>query len=72
MLCFRKFPVAKKFMDKGGGGAQFSVENFCLTVPKFFVGESFSVSLMRVSKNFMLQRVMSQFFVVVSQCRKIS
>ena len=20
MLCFRKFPVAKKFMDKGGGG----------------------------------------------------
>ena len=29
MLCFRKFPVAKKFMDKRGGGySRFSVENF--------------------------------------------
>ena len=47
MLCFRKIPVAKKFMDKtGGGGYQdFPSKNFCLTVPKTFVGESFSVSL---------------------------
>ena len=28
VLCFRKFPVAKKFMDKGGGVSRFSVENF--------------------------------------------
>ena len=29
MLCFRKFPVAKKFMDKTGGGvSRASVENF--------------------------------------------
>ena len=29
VLCFRKFSVAKKFMDKGGGGvSRFSVENF--------------------------------------------
>ena len=29
MLCFRKFPVAKKFMDKRGGGgvSRFSVKN---------------------------------------------
>ena len=31
MLCFGKFPVANKFMDKRGGGggvSKFSVENF--------------------------------------------
>ena len=30
MLCFRKYLVAKKFMDKkrGGGISHFSVENF--------------------------------------------
>ena len=30
MLCFRKFLVAKKFMDKRGGGgvSKLSVENF--------------------------------------------
>ena len=41
----------------------FSVETFCLTVPKKFVGEPFRVSLFRVSKNFMLQRVISRFSV---------
>ena len=47
MLCFRKFPVAKNIMDKrGGGGYQdFPSKVFCLTVPKIFVGEPFSVSL---------------------------
>ena len=32
MLCFRKILVAKKFMDKTGGGglvSEFSVEKFC-------------------------------------------
>ena len=29
VLCFRKFPVGKKFVDKRGGGvSRFSVENF--------------------------------------------
>ena len=46
MLCFRKFLVAKKFMDKKGGEYHnFPSEYFCLTVPKNFVGEPFSVSL---------------------------
>ena len=44
MLCFRKFPVAKKFMDKRGGGGKyqdFPSKFFCLTMPKFSVGELF-------------------------------
>ena len=47
MLFFRKFPVPKKFMDKNGGGEyqELPSKNFCLTVPKNFVRESFSVSL---------------------------
>ena len=48
MLCFRKFLVAKKFMDKKGGGVEyqkFPSKTFCLTVAKNFVGEPFSVSL---------------------------
>ena len=28
MLCFRKFPVAKKFMEKGGEVSRFSFEKF--------------------------------------------
>ena len=44
--CFRNFPVAKKFMDKGGGGYQdFPSKIFPLTVPKSFSGESFAASL---------------------------
>ena len=47
MLCFRKFPVAKNFMDRTGGGEYQELPSkiFCLRVPKNFVGESFSVSL---------------------------
>ena len=52
MLCFRKIPVAKKLMDKRGGGGgevsryqDFPSKVFCMTVPKIFVGEPFSVSL---------------------------
>ena len=42
LLCcvkiFRKFPVAKKFMGKRGGGINsFRRKFFCLTVPKRFV-----------------------------------
>ena len=46
MLCFRKFLVAKKFMDKREGEiSRFPSKILCLTVPKNFVGEPFSVSL---------------------------
>ena len=46
MLCFRKVLAAKKFMDKRDGQvSRFPSKIFCLTVPKNFVGEPFSVSL---------------------------
>ena len=46
MMCFGKFPVAKKFLDeKGGGYRNFPSKNFCLKVPKKFVDEPFIVSL---------------------------
>ena len=52
MLCFGKFPVAKKFMDKRGGEYQkFPSKIFCLTVPKIFVDESFSVSFISGIEN---------------------
>ena len=43
VLCFRKFPVAKKFTDKTGGGSVkiFRRNFFCLTVPKNVVEEPF-------------------------------
>ena len=47
MLCFRKFPLAKKFMEKKGGEgvSQFSVESFLShTAEKTFVVEPFSLS----------------------------
>ena len=35
VLCFRKFPVAKKFKNKRGGEYQeLASKIFCLTVPK--------------------------------------
>ena len=43
LLCFRKFRVSKKFMLKTGISL-FSVDFFCLTVPKRFVEEHFCVS----------------------------
>ena len=46
MLCFRKIPVAKKFMDKKGGGENpdFPLKFFCLSAEKLRRGP-FSVSL---------------------------
>ena len=46
--CFRKSPVAKKFMDKRGGYQDFPSKIFCLTVRKNFMGEPFCA----VSENF--------------------
>ena len=57
MLCFRNFPVAKKLLDKRGGGrgregvSRFSFETFFFTMPKNFVGEPFSVSLISGIEN---------------------
>ena len=46
VLCFRKFPVATKFMDKKGGSLKTFRRNFfCVTVAKIFIGELFSVPL---------------------------
>ena len=53
MLFFRKFPVAKKFIDKNGGGGG-STKSFrrkicCLTVPKNSVGEPFCAVFQKIS-----------------------
>ena len=60
--------IDKNWMRRWGGGGLrvkffFPSKTSCLTVPENFVGQTFRVSVFRVSKNFMLQRVMSQFFV---------
>ena len=44
MLCFRKFLVAKRLWIRRGGVSKFLVENF-LSLPKHFVGEIFSLSI---------------------------
>ena len=49
VLCFRKFPVAKKFMDKRGEYQDFP-SKICLTMPKISVGESFTVALISGSE----------------------
>ena len=77
MLFFRKIPVAKKFIDKNGGGEyqELPSKNFCLTVPKNFVRESFSVSLIsRIEKSCAQEGNITIFYrkFVVSQYRKTS
>ena len=54
MLCFRKFPVVEKMIDKRGGGgvSKVSVDSFFFTVPKNFVEEPFSVPLISGIVNF--------------------
>ena len=77
MLCFRKTPVAKKFMDKNGGGEyqELPSKHFCLTVPKNFLRESFSVSLISgIEKIYAQEGNITIFYrkFVVSQHRKTS
>ena len=46
MLCIRKFPVAKKFIDKREGEvSRFPLNFFCFKVSKNAEREPFSVSL---------------------------
>ena len=67
MLCFRKFVVAKIFMDKREGEYQaFLSKSFCLTVRKKFVGEPFRVSLISGIKN-----VFASDGYVTSFCREV-
>ena len=63
MVCFRKFTVAKNFMDKRGGGVYqgFASKIFCLTVRENFVGKPFWVSLIWVSKKCMIKGVRHEF-----------
>ena len=52
LRCIGKFRVSKNFMHQRGGLSRFSVENFCHTVPKNFVGDQFGVS-----ENFVYRKI---------------
>ena len=64
MLCFRKFPMTKKFMDKRGGIKIFRRKIFVLQVQKILWGTPSVFPQFRLSELFMLQRVVTIF------CRK--
>ena len=73
-LCFTKFRVSKNFMPKRGI-SRFSPKNFCLTVPKNFVGEPFSASLISGIERFYASESYVTIFrrkFFVSQCQKNS
>ena len=73
---FQKFPVAKKFLDKGGGISGFSVENFLSHsadnfrrgIVYFCIDFGYRKSLWMRGGGIKIFR--QKFFV--SQCRKIS
>ena len=45
ILCFRKILAGKNILwIRGGGGITIFRRSFCLTVPKYFIGEHFGVS----------------------------
>ena len=59
MLCFRKFPLAKKVKDRRGVIRSFHRQNFCLTMPKTSAGEPFCALCLRkiaVTKTIMDKR----------------
>ena len=73
--CFSYILVAKRYMDKTRGIIKNSFENFCLTMPKFFVVEPFSPSLMSSIEKFYASEGYVTIFCqnfFVSQNRKIS
>ena len=53
LCCFRNFLVGKKFMDKKSGGVgdylNLSSKIFCLTLPKYFVEETFSAAFQKIA-----------------------
>ena len=76
VLCFKKFPVAKNLGIRGGEYQDFPSKVFCLTVPIFFVGESFTFVVFSGTGRVWIRGGMSvKIFrqkLFVSQCRKIS
>ena len=56
LYCCSNFGYLKS-LDKKGGISRFSVEIFCLTVPKFFVGESYTVALVSSIDKVWIRRV---------------
>ena len=75
LLCFTKLLVSKNFMDREGGREGGSITIFFLTVPKNFVKEPFSVSLISGKEKFYASEsyvtiLCRNFFV--SQWRKTS
>ena len=68
MLWFRKIPLAKMFMDKKWGGVlSFSVEIFCLAVPKNDKREPFNLSLISGIKKFYIRGLGEKFQVFPSK-----
>ena len=53
----------KVYVKDGGVVKRFSVEKFCLRVPKKFAGSPIGFLYFRVSEVFMLQRVMSRLSI---------
>ena len=75
LYCFIDFGYLKGLDKRGGGRFKYSVEIFFLTVPKVFVGESFTVALISgIEKVWIRGRGEIKIFrrkFFVSQCRKI-
>ena len=64
----------RKSLDKKGGHQDFPSKIFCLTVPKNFVGQSFSVAIISGIEKVWIRRGGIKIFrrkFFVSQCRKI-
>ena len=77
LLCFGSFPVAKKFMDKGGGFQYFQSDFFCLAEPKKFVREPSCAMFQKTNGNEEDYEEVVRVKILpgkltVSQCRKIS
>ena len=83
ILCFRKFLVGKKILwIRGWSYHDFPSKSFCLTVPKYFIGEHFGVSekffyrkfscirggASRFCRNFLSYRTETKSFVKENFC----
>ena len=75
VLCFRKFPVAKKYMDKMGGSIKILRRKILSDSSEKIVGEPFSVSLFSgIAKFYASEGYVKIFYrnLFVSQSRNIS
>ena len=71
MLCFRKFPEAKKFKDKKGECHDLSSKFLYLTVPKKIVVEPFTVSLFLDIEKFYASEVYVTIFRRIFFCLRV-